>query len=168
MSNHLSFGAQIQPQPPASIDLGMPMWQLKTLAGMEDGSRVGGPPRQSDRNPLTGTCTHSLDYTEECPGSDYLWKIRHKTTEYRLNPVRRKINKEYMFNKALDLHRLLSITFWSNLSPGAKIHVCIRFYNSQCTSPYPILLEPSQDLISTLRVRSSCPESLKSSPRSFS
>lgn len=69
-------------------------------------------------------------------------KIRHNTIDL----VRRKINKEYLFNKAPDLDSLLSRTIWSNISPGATTCMCLRFYSSQCTSPYLILLEPSQNL----------------------
>lgn len=114
------------------------------VGGSAVGGSIGGPLWQSHRKPLKGHVPVPC-IAQKCSGSIF-WKIRHKTTEYRLNPVRRKINKKYLFNKAPDLDCLLSRTIWSNLSPGATICVCIRFYHSQCTCPYLILLEPSPNL----------------------
>lgn len=153
--------AQMWSQPPASTDLGALMWaaqkpgrggRWRQCGGSIVGQNRGGPPWGSMRGPLWQSPRKPLKghapvpwIAQKCPGSIF-WKIRRKTTEYRLNPVRRKINKKYLFNKAPDLDCLLSRTIWSNLSPGATICVCIRFYHSQCTCPYLILLEPSPNL----------------------
>lgn len=45
------------------------------------------------------------------------------TTVYRLNPIRKRINREYLFHKAPDLDCLVSRTVWSNLSPGARVYM---------------------------------------------
>lgn len=118
---------------------------LKALADVKNNPREDEDTNQSGREYRTRARSCFLGYNDGSSGfeqflyckvgalfnfrawvfstSPYLERVG--TTVYRLNPIRKRINREYLFHKAPDLDCLVSRTVWSNRSPGARVYMSL-------------------------------------------